>query len=198
MPYSIQSIDYLYKRLTLSGLDPSIIALCKETGFNAYFEWWSYDSLDALEAKHGKQEVLDLINEFNQFHDIGEFISSKTSKEEFSAYMLVILDRFAISASKNFNYVVGFSLIHQIYECISYISPPKEGIRNNARNAANVRHAGNRAKKDRAFSWYQKNGSLLTNDAAAIEISDMEKVSLRTAQNWVSSFRKIIRSARKT
>jgi len=65
----------------------------------------------------------------------------------------------------------------------------------NAKKAASARHATTRGYREEALVWFQVNGHRLTADQAAKEISDKWPIALRTAMDWVSGFRKELRSA---
>lgn len=199
MPYNQQSIEHILDRCVMSGLDPDKIEACEKSGFNIYFECWSYDAYDAMHEQLTHEEMIEVINYMEENNDVGDFICDEIAQKiEFAAYLLILLDRFSKMAAENFDAWKGFALLHQINECYHYVSPPRFVLRGNAQKAASARHAENRALKQQAFEWYQDYGHSLKNDDAAIKIIKLVPVSLRTAQDWVTGFRKLLRSARIT
>lgn len=196
MPYSEQSIEYIRERKVLSGLDPDEIESCVKSGFDINFERWSYDAYEVMRASLSDIEMIEVLNSMDEYTNVGDFICDEIAQRiEFAAYLLILLDRFAKMASESFDSWKAFALYHQIYECDHYVSPPRFVLRGNAQKAASVRHTENREMKEEMFNWYCDYGKGLKNDAAAIRITELVPISLRTAQDWVSKFRKEIRSA---
>ena len=199
MPFDKESIENILERKTLSGLDPSEIEVCIKSHFDNYFEWWSYDAYDAMREKYSHKEMIEIIWEMDRHQCVGDFLADEVKQKiEIAAYLLILLDRFAKNAEGNFDIWTAINYFHQIYECIRYVSSSDDSLTRNAKKAAYVRHTENRAMKKEAFLWYEEHGVNLKNDAAAIEITKLVPIGLRTAQDWVTSFRKEIRSARTT
>lgn len=195
--YNEISIKNICERKTLSGLDPIENDICINTGFDDYFEWWSYDAQEILE-KLGEKEFIKLLNEVNNYEAIGELLvfPAEDQTDEMAAFLLVLLDRFGKNAESEGDPWKCTHLFHKIYECAEYISPMgKNLLRMNARKAAHARHAENRSMKKEAYHWFTENGCNLTKDEAAIEITKQVPIKLRTAQDWVTQFRKKLRSA---
>lgn len=199
MPFNEQSIANILQRKVMSGLDPEEIEACEKSGFNIYFECWSYEAFDAMSDQLTHEAIIEILNYMEEYSCVGDFMCDEIAQRlEFSAYILILLDRFATMAAECFDPWKGFELLHQIYECYSYVSPPKFVVRGNAQKAAAARHTENRAMQRQAFEWYRVHGNTLKNDDAAIEIRKLVPISLRTAQDWVTRFRKLLRPTRTT
>ena len=199
MRYDLQCIENILDLRTLSGIDAYKIDSCEKSGFLIYFECWSYESYDAITEKCTHEEMLEILNSMDEYNDVGDFICDEIAQRiEFAAYLLILLDRYARMALEAFDPWKAFALFHQIYECYHYVSPPRFILRGNAQKAASARHAENRAMRQQAFEWYRDHGSSLKNDDAAIEMTKLVPIRLRTAQDWITGFRKQLRSARTT
>ena len=191
--------------LTLSGLDISKIDGIKDSWIPGFDEWFSGDAWMHFNLKDAKKEdfirVESLVNDMSKYDNLGDFLrvdAHETQQNEVAAFVFVLIDRLAIHARDGRDGWLAMEYVFQLYEAMDYFSPERKSVRNSVRKAANARHAENRAMKQEAFEWYSDHGHTLKNDDAAIEIKKLVPVSLRTAQDWITGFRKVLRSARTT
>jgi hypothetical protein len=195
--YDEISIKNVNHRKTLSGFNPIDNEASIKSGFDLFIEWWRDIALGVLD-KINKKEFVRLLNQTSCFGSVGELLvhPSEDQTNEMAAYLLVLTDRYGNNARTEGDPWIFIDLLHQIYECVDYIiCKDNHALRINAQKAAYARHAEHRAMKEDAYLWFTEKGGNLTKDEAAIAITKQVPIKLRTAQDWVTQFRKKLRSA---
>ena len=128
--------------------------------------------------------------------DIYDIDSNDVEKNDFIAvYVFYLLDELAKIVVEKGDGWAAVGLINKLWHCMLIIDPQLKSALSIAKKAATARHSENRAMKQQAYEWYIAFGCKLKNDDAAIQITKLVPIALRTAQDWVSDFRKKIRSA---
>lgn len=220
---SIKYLDEGKTLSGLESRDNYICCTTEFNCFLSYWVRQIEESLVNLNAEE-VAEILNEVDAYDSIDDLMDdthFCPNcmHLNRKFVGGYLAILLDRFVKVANEpalpihlsnelkevsktHFGYMGQcMFLMNNIWQCSGELQLLRAkvdlptSVSENARKAANARHAPARKNKEVAFKWFEENGYKLTADQAAQAIANQHSIALRTAIKWVTDFRKKIRSA---